>query len=345
MQNFSHTATNTESIRPFLWPPWWTPKTQILIEASKKEVISTHDKILEKASQNAQMVIYTDGSGIQGKIGSATFEPASKETVQKHLGLDIYYNVFAAETLALATAAESLNAKQSIIFTDSQATIKAINNPGQQSGQAIIKQYLDSIDYNTNPTQTIKVIWISGHEGIEGNEEADKGAKNAAPNPPPKQNLHHTHHPMKSAISRHIKEKAKAQWLEEWRKGTKTAANLQRLMRQRGAKIGPKLYNNMVMKNAAQPVQLRTGHCRLNNYLHRYGHSQTSYCECGVGKETVEHYLMECRKYKKERRNMQQEIKKKTGKWRISMIKLLGDPEIIKFTMKFIKETGRIEQI
>jgi len=42
---------------------------------------------------------------------------------------------------------------------------------------------------------------------------------------------------------------------------------------------------------------------------------------------------------------MQQEIKKKTGKWRISMIKLLGDPEIIKFTMKFIKETGRIEQI
>jgi len=150
---------------------------------------------------------------------------------------------------------------------------------------------------------------------------------------------------MKSAIVRHIKEKAKAQWLEKWRKGTKTAANLQRLKIQRGAKIGPKLYNNMVRKNAAQLVQLRTGHCRLNNYLHRHGHSQTPYCKCRVGKETVEHYLMECRKYKKERRNMQQEIKKKTGKWRISMIKLLRDPEIVKLIMKFINETGRMDQI
>ena len=36
-------------------------------------------------------------------------------------------------------------------------------------------------------------------------------------------------------------------------------------------------------KAAAEIVQLRTGHCGLNRYLHYFGIKDTPYCECGYG--------------------------------------------------------------
>ena len=92
----------------------------------------------------------------------------------------------------------------------------------------------------------------------------------------------------------------------------------------------------------AKLVQLRTGHCRLNHYLHRFGLKNTSYCECGYGKETVEHFLMECRKYKDQRKEMQKQLRRGLGAWGMRMERLLGDPKAIKHTMKYVQETGRL---
>jgi hypothetical protein len=53
----------------------------------------------------------------------------------------------------------------------------------------------------------------------------------------------------------------------------------------KGNKIGPKLYNEIAnRKDAATIVQLRTGHCGLNHYLHRFGQTGSPYCECGYGR-------------------------------------------------------------
>ena len=49
---------------------------------------------------------------------------------------------------------------------------------------------------------------------------------------------------------------------------------------------------------------------------------------------------MECNKYTKQRRQMRLDIKKGP----LTAAKLLGDKKVIKHTMKFIKETGRMEQ-
>ena len=337
MQQFPQTATKLEAIQPFIRPPWWVPKTRITIEQTKQEAKATHDRTLKQAKQETTTVLYTDGSGIQGRVGAAVVEPATKARHQKHLGNDTQYNVFAAETLALATAAKYLKSENTIIFTDSQAAIKAIDNPRNQSGQAIIKQYLDAID-QTRPSQSVHVVWIPGHEGIEGNEQADEAAKNAATGPSKR---NHNHRPLKSATRAHIHKGANTQWQAIWNNETHTAAHLRKLAKRKGVKSGPKMYNGLRRADATILAQLRTRHCGLNHYLHKFKISNTPYCSCGYGKETVEHFLMECRKYKDHRKELERNVRATLGKRRPKMENLLGDPRISKHTAKFVRDTQR----
>jgi hypothetical protein len=46
--------------------------------------------------------------------------------------------------------------------TDSQAAIQAVNKPDRQSGQLIIKEFLDHIDatIDGNPHLPITIMWI-----------------------------------------------------------------------------------------------------------------------------------------------------------------------------------------
>src|SRR6204780_1110579 len=165
---------------------------------------------------------------------------------------------------------------------------------------------------NKRPELQIKIIWIPGHQDIDGNERADAEAKQAATNPTSSHPFKHK--PLKSALIRTIKNAAKYQWQKEWKEGTGTAITLRRITRRKGVKSGPKLYNSISNRNtAARLVQLRTGHCGLNHYLHRFNLKNTPYCECGYGKETVEHFLMECRRYRSQRKELRNELQREIG--------------------------------
>ena len=108
-----------------------------------------------------------------------------------------------AELVALQLAIETLWDNHEWIewhiFTDSQSAIKVINKPHQQSGQAIIKDFLDCInDINDKyPHLHIKIIWIAGHVEIDGNEHTDEEAKKGALHPSTSQP--YNHRPLKSA--------------------------------------------------------------------------------------------------------------------------------------------------
>lgn len=49
-----------------------------------------------------------DESGINRKIGAATYNPTTNRVTQQHLGSEAQYNVFTAEAAALMLAAETL---------------------------------------------------------------------------------------------------------------------------------------------------------------------------------------------------------------------------------------------
>jgi hypothetical protein len=102
-------------------------------------------------------------------------------------------------------------------------------------------------------------------------------------------------------------------------------------------KTGVQLYGELPRKQLANLIRLRTGHCRLNHYLNRRKIIEDPRCECGRGIENVKHFLLLCKKYEKERR----ELKKKVGARNMRMESLLGDPKLVKETLEFVEKTGR----
>ncbi len=100
------------------------------------------------------------------------------------------------------------------------------------------------------------------------------------------------------------------------------------------------LYNEIEDRNSAAKIaQLRTRHCGLNRYLHRFGIKNTPYYQYGYGKETIEHYLLECRKFREQRKKLRKEI----GTVKMRVARLLGDTKLIKHTVEHINATGRLE--
>jgi hypothetical protein len=53
----------------------------------------------------------------------------------------------------------------------------------------------------------------------------------------------------------------------------------------------------------------------------------------------VEHYLLECRKYKEERKKLRREV----GAGNMHAAKLLGNTKLIGHTVEFMKATGRLD--
>jgi ribonuclease HI len=338
-QHFPKLTAEIETIEPFIRPPWWTARIQFQIAESKEAAKQQHDRITSNPADTVS--IYTDGSGIDGKIGAAACNGQCREDKNRqYLGNENQFNVYAAEltamNLAVEIAQESNEHTVWHIFADSQAAIQGVHKPRKQSGQAIIKEFLDATDQamDENPRLQIKVTWIPGHAEIEGNERADQEAKQAAKSPA--MGRHFKHKPLKSARIRLIKAEAKQQWRYAWNNNTHTGHALRRNMKARGFKTGSKFYNQISSRKAAATLaRLRTGHCGLNQYLHRCKRADSPYCDCGDGKETVEHYLLECVLHKEARNS----LRRKVGMGKMKVPSLLGQPKLIKHTMEFITST------
>lgn len=91
-----------------------------------------------------------------------------------------YCSVYTAEALAVLHAVNygAINQNKYIICTDSSSTISALKNASNKSN--IIIKIRNKLVHHKN---AIKVMWVPGHAGIPGNENADSRAK-AATNEP-----------------------------------------------------------------------------------------------------------------------------------------------------------------
>ena len=90
-------------------------------------------------------------------------------------------------------------------------------------------------------------------------------------------------------------------------------------------------------KDVAWLARLRTGHCSLNQYLHQFGILDSALCECQEAEETVSHFLLNCQLYEKER----DRLRKKVGAMGMREDKLLGDHNIVRHALDFVRETKR----
>ena len=72
---------------------------------------------------NNTIVIYTDGSGANDKIGAAAFNKSLNQVTHQHLGGQMHYNVYSAELTALNLGIAQWQSKSNTfqscyVFTD-----------------------------------------------------------------------------------------------------------------------------------------------------------------------------------------------------------------------------------
>ena len=90
-------------------------------------------------------MIYTDGRGINEKVGAAAVSSNIGPSFRSYFGPDTSFTVYAAELHGILQALTmvwvhpmNIPTRKVIINTDNQASIRGLGDPGKKSGQALV---------------------------------------------------------------------------------------------------------------------------------------------------------------------------------------------------------------
>ena len=195
---------------------------------------------------------------------------------------------------------------------------------------------------------TLTLRWTAGHEGVEGNELADREAKMAANGTssakhllPPYLQKSLPINP--AAARREHTDKLKKAWTETWKKSSRgrKAAHLDESTP--SVKFINMISNKDISRKAASRItQLRIGHTPLNQYLKHIGKIDSTRCPaCGANKETIEHYTLACPSHAYERLALSRQAIKISK--HLTMKTLLGKQEMAVALAKYIVATQRFK--
>ncbi|KAI0570491.1 RNase-H domain containing protein [Pyrenophora tritici-repentis] len=338
-----------EHIPPFITPPWQRgPHTHI--EGNADKARDRHDA--ECAADNS-LSIYTDGSGIDGEIGSAAVCPLTQQTLSAHMGPSTLSTVYAAElqgiSLALQIARRYENEhgerKSIAIYTDNQAAIWSIAKAEGRSGAYILGEIAQQVQELQDKGLTVTVRWIPAHVGIPGNEAADQAAKEATgwredgrsqlPANPPSQL-----YPLKTTLRRWCKTQAERAWISAWREDKRGRATYRHTPTP--TKKVLQLHERLSKRESALLVQLRTEKIGLNDFLFsRHVPTITNpRCSCGERRQTVAHVLLRCSKYKDLRNRIFANL---SG--RNSLRTILSTPQLATKAIEYMEQTQILGQV
>ena len=313
----------------------------------------------KRADANAieSIKVYSDGSAHNGGVGAAaTLKRKGKtdRTIKLYLGTTEQHTVYEAELVGMILGlhlikTEARSKTKCALSVDNQAALVAIKLEMNKSGQhlavnllQIAKQLLDRRD---NRKFRLTYRWSAGHVGIQGNEEADKAAKEAAEGGsldrkdlPPclRKQIGHS----LSAVQQARNEKLKSRWTASWAKSPRSKRlRFKDILTPHSQKFLKYISNGKISRKAASTIfQLRVGHAPLNEYLHRFKKVDSPQCPaCGHLKEMPEHYLLQCPSYAHER----WPILIKSGGRPPQITKLLSSPKLLGSLANYIEAMER----
>ena len=284
-------------------PPWFFPMPFIDIQLHKDK--QNEENILDSVKVQdyidhiyySAIQIYTDGSKDpdSGTTSAAVFIPQFKVNILKRTSDHI--SIFTSELIAIILAlqwVEEVQPIRSVICTDSLSAIESLASGISTARQDLIYEILQSLFRIRHLGIIIHFLWIPAHTGVAGNEEVDSLAKQAIKFPEVDINIALSKTEIKSIIAKEIRKK----WQKEWDSGNKG----RHLYKIQGT-VGFERRNFGNRRKDVIISRMRIGHCLLNQSMVRIGKHQTGYCDkcSSENMETVEHVLLKCEAYARER--------------------------------------------
>ena len=238
-----------------------------------------------------------------------------------------------AELVAILMALEWIDEYHPIavvILTDSASALEAIKNITESS--LVVEIYEKLFAINSFGIE-VNFEWVPAHCGLSGNERADFLAKQASN----KQHIDIIVHQSKGEFNRETDTYYKSMWQNLWDREEK-GRHLYGINRDVNNIFKIKGFNR---KDERLIHQFRLGKCNLNYYKYLNKKHNTGLCdECQLI-ETIDHFLLVCPKYDRQRNRMYRALKTNNP----SLCKLLGNEENIGKVVAFIKGSGRYREL
>lgn len=275
------------------------------------KLISVNYELLESGDSGSSLIgeitgphIYTDGSKIDGGVGSAlTWWEEGRESAFSTFSLDSACTVFQSELYALNRATKMVEGSRETrvnIMSDSRSSLDVLKNP--KVSHQLAKEIKQCIGNIREQGREIRFYWLRAHVGTVGNERADELAKAAAKT---KDNTtaDYTRVPM-SYVKKKIREETIRKWQDRYT--TSTTGQVTKAFLP-DVKEAYRLVRSTKLTPAQ--VQALTGHGGIAEYLHRFKLKESAGCECDPTiSESVWHIILDCPRFLAARTNLEHQI-------------------------------------
>jgi hypothetical protein len=328
------------------WAPNLATRTAGTAEQAEKE----------DGDDQADIQVYSDGSGIEGRIGAAAVlyrDGVLQGELRFHLGSDKHHMVYEGEGIGMVLGLELIRLERHVngptsMGVDNQAAISATGLIQLAPSHYIWDLFHQRLQMVTgrHKDMDLTVQWTPGHVGIQGNERVDEEAKRAAQEgssaphmlPAP---LRRTLPRSKSALKQAYQKKLKLAAQRVWHMSPRYTWIKSMYPTLPSTKF-KKLVALLPRKHASLLIQLRTGHIPLNKHLHHISKAESPICPCCQRfNETIHHFLILCPAHQNAWRTMIQAA----GRDATSLTRLLSDPELLSHLFCFIGRSGRLRSV
>ncbi|GFX98807.1 uncharacterized protein TNCV_1503831 [Trichonephila clavipes] len=263
----------------------------------------------DKSTEDFPVICYTDGSKIDGRVGFVfVVFRSGVESENFQFRIRDECTVFVAELLCLNFAIKWISEQNSVISeylicTDSLSSLDSLKCISSSNNIIIeIQKQLKSLrDKNIS----IDFAFVRGHTGVFGNERADWLAKAAT-----KRKIDIDVNIPKLFYKKITNERMMKCWNQEY-----LISNKGSITKKFFPTINKRLSCHHFYTNY-KLTQFLTGHGNFKSYLNKFNLAPSSFCDCNIGgEENVEHVILLCSKYVRERKIIRLAFKRLNINW------------------------------